>query len=49
MKKFFALLTALVLCVTLFVGTAMAEDENLASAFGFLVQEQEPRQADPDG
>ena len=36
MKKFFALLTALVLCATLFVGTAMAEDENLASAKGLL-------------
>lgn len=36
MKKFFALLTALVLCATLFVGAAMAEDENLASAKGLL-------------
>ena len=36
MKKFFALLTALVLCASLFVGAAMAEDENLASAKGLL-------------
>ena len=36
MKKFFALLTALVLCAALFVGAAMAEDENLASAKGLL-------------
>ena len=36
MKKFFALLTALVLCATLFTGIAVAEDENLASAKGLL-------------
>lgn len=36
MKKFFALLTALVLCAALFTGAALAEDENLASAKGLL-------------
>ena len=36
MKKFAALLTALALCLTLFAGFAMAEDENLASAKGLL-------------
>ena len=36
MKKFLAMLTAIALCLTLFAGFAVAEDENLASAKGLL-------------